>query len=185
MDDREILRLFDSRSQQAVAQVRERYGGRLQRLALNLLGDRLDAEECVNDACLAAWNAIPPAHPDPLLPWLYKTVRHLCLQRYRHDAAMKRGGGGFDYAYEEMERLLADTGGPEGALEAKELGRLLNQFVRGLSPKDRTLFLGRYWYGERYADLAEALGWTENNCMVRASRLRQKLKRFLEQKGAM
>ncbi len=185
MDDRQILELFFSRSPQAIEEVQAKYGEKLRRLAENLLHNTLDAEECLSDALLGAWNSIPPARPDPLLPWLYKTVRNLAVKRFRRDTAQKRGGFTFDVAYEELEDVLASSGGPEAELEAKELAALLEHFLNGLSQKDRALFLGRYWFGEAYDTLAMRLNTTEDNCTVRLSRIRKKLRVYLVRKGAL
>lgn len=185
MDDRKIVALYHARSQSAIDETREQYGEKLRRLAENLLGSYQDAEECVNDAYLGAWNSIPPKSPDPLLPYLYKIVRNLAINRYHRQTAEKRGGFGFDAAFEELEDVLVSPNKIEDELDTKELTALINSFVKGLPLKDRTLFLGRYWYGEAYDTLALRLDMTENNCAVRVSRIRQKLKAYLEKKGAL
>lgn len=185
MEDREIVRLFFDRSQQAVGEVHEKYGFRLQRLAENLLGNCSDAEECVSDALLAAWNSIPPNRPEPLLPYLYRLVRNHSLKRYRYNTAQKRGGDSFDAAYDELENCLASGRDPAAELDAKELTRALEGFLRTLSARDRKLFLGRYWFGERCGALAAQLGMTEDNVSVRLSRIRGRLKVYLEKKGAL
>ncbi len=183
MTDKKILDLFLNRSQQGIAEVREKYGGRLFRLAENLLGNRLDAEECVNDALLAAWNAIPPQRPDPLLPWLYATVRNIAMNRCRVNLAQKRGGGAFLDSLEELEEVADFHSAPETAMDSKELAQALDRFLQRLPPKDRALFLGRYYAGESYYAIAQRLHMTEANCQVRACRLRKKLKIFLEKEG--
>lgn len=185
MEDKEIVRLFWDRSQQAVEAVQEKYGSRLLRLAANLLGDRRDAEECVNDACLGAWRSIPPNRPDPLLPYLYKILRNLCLKRRRSLTAQKRGGGDFDAALSELENTLSSPGGPAEELDLKELTALLDRFLQKLPRKDRVLFLGRYWFGESYESLSARLGFTENNAMVRMNRIRNRLKQYLLEQGAL
>lgn len=183
MTDEKILDLFFDRSQQGIAEAREKYGGRLFRLADRILGNRLDAEECVNDALLAAWNAIPPLRPDPLLAWLYTTVRNIAMNRCRINLAKKRGGGSFLESLEELEEVADFHGAPENALDSQELARALGRFLRKLSSKDRALFLGRYYVGESYCSIAQRLNMTEENCQVRAFRLRRKLKNFLEKEG--
>lgn len=185
MDDRKIVELYWDRSQQAIEETQAKYGKKLFRLAENLLGNYHDAEECVNDACLGAWNSIPPQKPSPLLPYLYKLVRNQALKRYHRDTAQKRGGKEFDAAFDELEGILSSGEGPEKAVERKELTELINQFLRGLSQKDRTLFLGRYWYGEAYDTIAMRLDMTENNCAVRLSRIREKLRKTLIRKGVL
>lgn len=185
MDDRKIVALYWERSQQAITETQAKYGDKLRRVAENMLGNYHDAEECVNDVCLGAWNTIPPQKPCPLLPYLYKLVRNQALKRYHHNAALKRGGTEFDAAFDELENLFSSGEGPEAAVERKELTEIINQFLRGLSKTDRILFLGRYWYGEAYDTIALRLNMTENNCAVRLSRLREKLKKTLIRKGVL
>lgn len=185
MEDREIVTLYWERSPRAIEETQRQYGEKLRRLAENLLGNFQDAEECVSDACLGAWDSIPPNRPDPLLPYLYRVVRNQALKRYHRETAQKRGGAGFDAAFEELESVLASSGSPEEALDTKELSQIVNGFLRGLSHKDRALFLGRYWFGEAYDTLALQLGLSENNCAVRVSRIRKKLKTYLARKGVL
>ena len=109
MKDREIVRLFWERSPSG-----DRPGGYLRtstrRLAGNLLHDPEDAEECVNDAYLGLWDSIPPAKPDPLLPYALRVVRNLCLKRYHWNTAQKRNSQ-FDLAYSELEECLSGASG--------------------------------------------------------------------------
>ena len=80
MDDEEIIGLFFERSEQAIQELDTKYGKTCHSLSYRILNDRQDAEECVNDAYFGAWNAIPPAHPDPLLAYIVKIVRNLSLK---------------------------------------------------------------------------------------------------------
>ena len=184
MDDREIVKLFWARSPQAVDALDEAYGPDLRRLAQRLLDNRQDAEECVNDTYLSLWQGIPPAKPDPLLPYALRVTRNLCLKRKRWNTAGKRSSP-FDAAFEELEDCLGDSAGPEAIFDEGELKAALNSFVRGLSHRDRVLFLGRYWYGCSLKELGERLSITENNGAVRLSRLREKLKAHLRKKGVL
>ena len=185
MKDEEILALFLERSQEAVDAVRQEYGPRLVRLAENITGSWQDAEECVNDGLLAAWNKIPPAKPEPLLPWLYATVRKIALRRAKSNHALKRGGGAFTQAVEELGEVASPGDGPAQLAEHRELAELLSKFIRGLSKRDRLLFMGRYWYGEAYDTIALRLGTTPNYCAVRMNELRKKLRRLLEKEGVI
>ena len=184
MKDRDIIELFWQRLPQAVDAVEEAYGSQLRGLAGNLLPDPQDAEECLNDAYLGLWNSIPPAKPQPLLPYALRVVRNLCLKRYHWNIAQKRNSQ-FDLAYSELESCLADHTGPEQHQDAKELRAALEGFLRGLSQRDRVLFLGRYWYACTHKELALRLGMTENNVAVRLSRLREKLRKYLLEKGVL
>ncbi len=184
MKDREIVRLFWERSPQAVTALEDTYGLQLRRLAGNLLHDPEDAEECVNDAYLGLWDSIPPAKPDPLLPYALRVVRNLCLKRYHWNTAQKRNSQ-FDLAYSELEECLSGASGPEETQDYHELQAALEGFLRGLSKKDRALFLGRYWYACSHKELAIRLGMTEPNTATRLSRLRGKLLTYLKEKGVL
>lgn len=185
MTDEKILDLLFERSQQGVAEIRDKYGARLFRLASSILDNSLDAEECVNDALLAAWNAIPPKRPEPLLPWLFSTVRNIAVNRCRAKSAKKRGGGEFTASLEELGELTDPGEGPERAFDRKELAAALNDFLRYLPKRDRLLLMGRYYAGESYCVLAQRLDMSEENCQVRVHRLRKRLKAKLKKEGLL
>ena len=92
MEDSEIISLFFARSEQAVAELDRQYGAAVKKTAANILPDRLDAEECVNDTYLRVWNSIPPQRPNPLVSFVCKIARNLALDRYRSSRAEKRNG---------------------------------------------------------------------------------------------
>ena len=123
MDDSAIIELFFARSEQAIRELDGKYGKTCHRLSYNILHNSQDAEECVNDAYLGAWNAIPPARPNPLLAFLCRIVRNLSLMRYHADRAAKRGGGSYTVALEELEGCLASPRTVEGNMEDQELIR--------------------------------------------------------------
>ena len=73
IDDEKIIEMFFERSEQAVRELDNKYGKICHHLSFNILNNRQDAEECVNDAYMGAWNAIPPARPHPL--YHYEALR--------------------------------------------------------------------------------------------------------------
>lgn len=185
MTDQRIIELFFARSDQAVTELERKYGARLLPVARNLTGDLLDAEECVNDVLLTAWNSIPPQRPKPLSGWLYSVTRNIAMNRYRANTAAKRGGGEITRALDELENIVSGPGTPEEALARKELARALNRFLSGLPRTDRALFLGRYYAGEPYHVLALRLELTEEHCRMKIARLRKRLRRQLEKDGVL
>lgn len=92
MDDNTILDLYWARSEQALAETAARYGAYCYAIAYNILSNREDSEECVNDTYLAAWNAIPPRRPSVLSAFLGKTTRYISLDRWKQRSRLKRGG---------------------------------------------------------------------------------------------
>ena len=184
MDDKEILELYWARSEQAIAETGRKYGAAVGRVARNILADAQEAEECVNDTWLAAWNSIPPRRPEPLLTYLCKIARNGALSRRRQSLAQKRNSS-FDLALDELEEVLAAPGSPERDYETRELAAAVNGFLAGLSREDRFAFLRRYWYGDPVKLVASRLGWGEHRVSVRLSRIRKNLKNHLEKEGLL
>ena len=178
MEDASIIDLFFARDQQAIRELNMKYGKLCRKLSYHLVNSREDAEECVSDAYWGAWNAIPPARPDPLLSYLLKSVRNLSLKAYWRKEAAKRSGH-YTAALEEIEGCVADRNTVEEELSARELARILEEFLDTLSPENRVIFLRRYWFADSCRDIAELVGLTEKNVSVRLSRTREKLRRYL------
>ena len=182
MDDEAIIELYFARSERAIQETDAKYGPACRALSRQIVGDRRDAEECVNDAYLGAWNAIPPARPHPLLTFLCKLVRHIAISRWRANTAQKRDRTG-DVPLEELAECLPAAASVEDAAETEELTRLLDRFLEGLSREDRVIFLRRYWFCDPYALIAERTGLSEKNVSVRLVRVRKRLKNCLTEQG--
>ena len=179
MDDRQIIDLFYERSEQAIAELSKKYGDLCFKIAINILNDPQDAEECVNDAYLGAWNNIPPQNPAPLRAYLCRIVRNLALKKLRANTALKRGGQ-LEVSLSELENCLPDNSFDEH-LSAKELTAQLNAFLSTLHRDDRVMFLKRYWFSEPLSEIAKTFGITEHNASVRLSRIRKKLHQYLKE----
>ena len=180
--DKKIIELFFERSEQGIRELDNKYGKLCHTLSYNIVNNRQDAEECVNDAYLGAWNAIPPARPDPLLPYIARIVRNLSLKLYWRKEAAKRSSR-YTIALEEIEACIADQKTTEEELEAKELARIIENFLDTLPPRDRVIFLRRYWFSDSYKDIAQFVGLSEKNVYVRLTRIRKKMKQYLRERG--
>jgi RNA polymerase sigma factor (sigma-70 family) len=134
--------------------------------------------ECVNDAYLGAWNAIPPVRPNPLLSYIVKIVRNISLKIYWRKEAAKRSGH-YTIALEEIEGYIADQKTVEDEIEARELARIIGEFLDTLTLENRVIFMRRYWFSDSYKDIAEFMGLSEKNISVRLTRIREKMKQYL------
>ena len=123
MEDERIIELFFARSEQAIKALDSKYGNVCYSVSYHILNNNLDAEECVNDAYLGTWNAIPPQRPNPLLAFVCKIVRNVSIMRHRTNTAMKRNSS-FDVAISEIEQCIASPETVEEALEAKSPARI-------------------------------------------------------------
>lgn len=132
-------------------------------LSRSIVGDRQDAEECVNDAYFGAWNAIPPVKPNPLRAYICKNVRNISLKSYYRKEAAKRNSK-YTVAMEEMESCIAGTNTVENEMETRELARIIERFLDTLTQKERVIFMLCYAYVETYADIAVRVGISKKMC---------------------
>ena len=182
MQDDQIVSLFFARSEEAIRQLDVKYGRTCRSLSRNILGSWQDAEECVNDAYLGAWNTIPPQKPSPLLTYICKIVRNLSLRRLRDRSAIKRNAH-FDIALQELEGCLPTTGTLEEQVDARELVQIVQQFLDSLSVENRVIFLRRYWFGDSVEEIAGRFAMRPGTVKSSLHRLRQRLRETLEKEG--
>jgi RNA polymerase sigma-70 factor (ECF subfamily) len=183
MNDCEIVKLYWDRDPDAIGQSRQKYGNYCYAIAYNILQNREDADECVNDTWLGAWDSMPPHRPDLLSSFLGKITRRLSLNRRRSHTALKRGGGLAEVTLSELEECLPAAETVEQTVEAEELADLLDGFLRSLPETDCSLFLCRYWYCQSVTVIARRFGWGESRVKMRLLRIRQQLKTRLEEEG--
>lgn len=184
MEDSRIIELFFARSEQAIEELAQKYGSVCRRVADNILRDRLDAEECVNDAYLAVWNTIPPQRPDPLLSYVCRIVRNQALKRYHRNTARKRNSV-YDAALEEIAECFPSSASVEGEVEAAEAARAVDRFLETLDRESRILFVRRYWHADSVGELAELFHLSKHTVSVRLFRIRKALRKRLEEEGIM
>ena len=181
MEDGEIIDLFWARDDRALAAAGAAYGGRLLGLAERLLGSRQDAEECVNDTYLAAWDTIPPARPDHLFAYLARLCRNRACNRIDWQRAQKRRTE-IVALTAELEACVPDRR-RETAAETADLGELLTTFLRRQPEIQRQVFLRRYWYADSIRDIARRYGFGESKVKTMLLRTRQRLRTYLEGEG--
>jgi RNA polymerase sigma-70 factor (ECF subfamily) len=154
----------------------------LQGLACRITGSVADAEECVNDALLDLWNAVPPDRPAHILAYVSMLVRRRAVDRVRYKTASCRGGQEYDGSMEELSDCLADPQS-ESDLDTLLIRDCLNKFLARLPDEDRALFILRYFQFHSNDEIGEMLGLRESVVVMRLVRLRKKLKKALEDEG--
>ena len=182
MTDEQIVALYLQKDEAALRESDAAYGGYCRALAERFVSVE-DASECVNDAFLRAWNAIPPERPTHLRAFLAKLTRNAALDRYRAYSAEKRGGGAADAVLDELAEVVGAGETAESAVTAKERGEAVIRFIRGLPPREGDVFVRRCFFADTTAEIAKRYGMTENNVKVTLSRTRKKLRIYLESEG--
>ena len=181
MTDDQIIDLYWARNEQAIACTDHAYGHKLQNVAGHILEKYEDAEECVSDTYLKAWQTIPPQRPTYLFAFLAKICRHLAFGKLDWDNALKRKAEVVTLS-EEMQLCIPDRN-LEYRLEGEEIGHLLNEFLAVTPKESRMIFLRRYWHGDSIAEISQRFGISRSKVKTSLHRTRGKLKAFLEMEG--
>ncbi len=182
-NDRALVDLYLSRDESALRLTADRYGHYCMTVALNITANREDAEECVNDTWLRAWNSIPPAHPENLCAYLAKITRGLALDCIDKKHTAKRGYADEPTPLDELSDMLSDPETPDEHLRAATLSADIDRFLRTLPRRSADIFVLRYFCGESLPALGERYGLGANAVSALLSRIRKKLKKYLMGKG--
>ncbi|MBQ9086616.1 MAG: RNA polymerase sigma factor [Clostridia bacterium] len=179
MEDYQIVDLYWARSEYAIRETDQKYGRMLNGISYSLLASREDAEECVNDTYLTAWQRMPEDRPAFLGAYLSKIIRCLSVDRFRASHRQKRGGMG--QVLEELTECIPGGESPGEAYENRELSRVINDFLEGLEEEKRRMFVRRYFYSDSIADVAERMKVSQAKVKTTLYRIRGDLKRRLEE----
>ena len=182
MDDKKLIELFEARSPDAIEQTDTQYGALCRSLAGKLLRNESEVEECVNDAYLALWNAIPPAKPSPLSSYLAKIVRNLAMKRLEHRTAQKRNCEA-TLSFDELDTCIPASEGGEQMLESFVLRQAITAFLQSLSQQNRIIFLRRYFFFDSVQEIAQRYRISESKVKSSLMRTRNKLRTYLIQEG--
>lgn len=179
MEDASITEMFRKRDENAIAELKNKYGGLCMYIAGNILSQREDAEECVNTAYYEIWNRIPPEIPDDLKTYLCRIVRNIAIKRLEYNTALKRSPS-LAVSLEEIGDCMPSV---TDDMSGDELADAVSRFLRTQDELRRRIFVRRYWYGDTLADIAERFGINERTAATYLFRTRKKLKAFLQKEG--
>ena len=180
MKDIDIIKLYFSRSEKAIEETDRKYGNYCSVIAENILYNKQDSEECVNDTYLKTWESVPPDKPQNFRTYLGKITRNLAINRYRMYSAQKRGGGTAEVVFSELEGCIPSGVRIEDSADEKLLIKAIEDFLRRQSTEKRNIFLRRYWYCSSISDIAKDFSLSESKVTSILYRQRLKLKEHLE-----
>lgn len=183
MDDSEIVMLFWKRDETALTETERRHGKRCRIIAENILNDREDAADCLNDAYFKVWNLIPPERPKFFGAFLSSIVKYTAIDMLKAKHAQKRGGGEITRAIEELEDIVSDNSDVERTYENRVIIEKINEFLEGIPFEHRKIFVLRYWYCCEIPEIAARFGIRKNTVSVMLNRTRKRLKEYLEKEG--
>lgn len=183
MTDERIVELYWNRDESAVAETQSKYGRYLTKIAYNILTDMEDSLESVNDTYMYAWKSIPPHRPGVLSTYLAKITRRVSIDILRKKSRGKRIPSEYTFSLSELKDCISDHNRAEQQMEAEELGKAIQAYLKTISPEARKLFIGRYYFLDSLKDVAKYCDMSEAKAKSMLYRTRCGLKSYLEQEG--
>lgn len=181
--DTDIIDHYWQRDQRAISESDEKYGAYCRAVAMNIVGDERDGEECVSDTWLAAWNTMPPKRPARLPAYFAAICRNSALNIIRREGQAKRGRGELAAALEELGECVAGSEDVQQEVERRELVRAIDGFLARLDGTERRVFVSRYWHMAAVDDIARAAGFSHAKVTSMLHRTRRKLAAYLREEG--
>lgn len=183
MEDSQIVKLYWDREEAAIVLTDKKYGPYLTKIAYNILADREDSQESVNDTYLAAWDSIPPHRPQVLSTYLGKLTRRISIDLFRRKTSQKRGGGEYALSLQELGDYISGGNTTEQALDIQLLSEAIQRYLRSVSQEARNVFLGRYYYLDPVKTIAGYCCISESKVKILLYRIRQGLWEYLQKEG--
>ena len=183
MDDSQIVAMYWDRDESAIDQTDKKYGHYLAKIAYNILADREDSKESVNDTYLAAWNSMPPHRPAVLPTYLGKLTRRISIDLFRKKTSQKRAPGEYALSLQELEGCVSGGDTTTQAVDCQLLAKAIEQYLRAIGAEARNVFIGRYYYLDSVKQIATYCRMSESKVKILLHRTRQGLWEHLEKEG--
>ena len=185
MDDSRIVGLYWARSENAINETAFKYGKYCFSIAYNILANSGDADECVNDTYLGAWNSIPPNRPSILSTFLGKITRRISLNKWREKNTGKRGGGEVPLVLDELTDCIPSNNDVERNIQVADLAKTIDSFITLLPDTERRVFVCRYWYLDPIPAICKQFGFSRSKVKSMLHRTRGKLLLHLKEEGVI
>ncbi len=183
ISDEQIIDLYCDRNEKAIVETDAKYGNMLFTIAYSMLYDAQDCEECKNDTYLGAWNAIPPTRPTMFSVFLSKIMRNIATNRYKERIRQKRIPSELTVSMEELQEILISAKTPEEEYTSKELGKLISEYLRSLTPRQRIIFFARFYSAETVECISKEYGIARATVYREINEIKRGLKAYLDRNG--
>ena len=183
LSDETIIELYWSRNEQAISETDIKYKAFLLSVANNIVSDRRDSEECLNDTYVGTWNSIPPARPLLLKSFLAKIMRRVAINRFHANQCQKRIASEYAASLSDFEELITSGESTETELETKELAKAISCFVRSLPDRQMYIFVSRYYIADPISKISGELGCSESTVKREITAIKSGLQKHLEREG--
>ena len=183
LSDETIIELYWRRDEQAIRETDVKYKSFLLSVANNIVSDRRDSEECLNDTYIGAWNAMPPARPVLLKSFLTTIMRRVAINRFHANNRQKRISSEYAVSLSEFEDFITNSESTETELETKELAKAISNYVRSLSDRQMYIFISRYYIADPILKISSDLGCSVSTVKREITAIKNGLEKHLESEG--
>ena len=183
ISDEKIVQMYLERDENAILESDLKYGKYLFSVSYNILHDKLDSEECVNDTYLGAWNSIPPNRPQSLRAFLLTIVRRISINRYHKNSKKSSVPTAMTVSLSELDDCVFCGGSEDSFFDAKRLGEIISRFVRNLPPRKQYIFMSRYYVADSLETIAKELNLSRAMIKKELAAIRAELREILEKEG--
>jgi RNA polymerase sigma-70 factor (ECF subfamily) len=155
----------------------ESYKGPLTALAVNVLGNRQDAEDACQEAFIQAYRRLDRFDPSlSLKTWLFTILYRRCLDVLRRRRRFR--------SFFQRAAAEAPSGGQERGPEDQRIGEISKTLLDALSAKERLALTLWANEGLNSPEIAGVLGCTPSTARVYLFTGRRKIKTLLEKSHA-
>jgi len=183
LSDQEIVELYWQREERAITATDDKYGNYLFVIAYNIVHDKMDCEECLNDTYLGTWNSIPPARPKAFQAFISKIMRCAAINKFKARSADRRIPSEMTIALEEMDEFISSNDSIEEERCTEALGKAISEYLDTLDDNSATMFICRYYYADKVDDIARMMKVHRSTVFRGLADMRQGLKEKLIKEG--
>ena len=181
LHDDEIIELYFDRDERAIAETDRKYGAYLCTLGMNILDNKQDTEECVNDTYIKTWDSIPPNHPQIFKAFLSKIMRNISLDKLKYYKAQRRVPQNVIDSLSDYANVSAPTDDKD--YESYLIGKVVNNYLKSASDRKVYVFMSKYFFFMKSADIAKKLGCSRSSLERELAIIRDELKCALGDEG--
>lgn len=183
LQDDDIIQLYWERDETAITATDDKYGRYLYTIAYNILHDKMDCEECLNDTYLGTWNRIPPERPNVFQVFLSRITRNIAVDKYRKKTAGKRIPTEMTVCLNELDDCIPAIDTLEQQYYSGEIANIINNYLKTLSQRALTIFICRYYFSDSIASIAAMFNVNQSTIFRTLTKIREGLKERLKQEG--
>ena len=183
LSDEQIIELYWSRNEKAIEETDFKYKKYLSVIIYNILNDRFDCEECLNDTYLGAWNSMPPTRPNILKAFLMTIARRAAIKRYHSKSRQRVVPSEMTVSLSEIEAFVSGDDDVAEGFDAERLGSVISGFVRSLNPRRQFIFMSRYYSADSIDSIARDLNLSRSMINKELAIIRDGLRIALEKEG--